>query len=66
MNENYVTHSQCEEHRDALEKKILENSLKLVELETTLKALVNTNRMILASVVGGIITIVITLLTRGL
>lgn len=62
----YVTHEQCGAHREELEKKILDVSMKVVELETTLKSLVGINRLILGSLVTGMVTIVITLLTRGI
>ena len=64
--DNYVTHSQCEEHREELEKKMLNVSMKVVELETTLKSLVSISRLILGSLITGTVTIVITLLTRGI
>lgn len=63
---NYVTREQCESHREELEKKILDVSMKVVELETTLKSLVSTNKLILGSLITGMVTIVITLLTRGI
>lgn len=64
--DNYVTHSQCEVHREELEKKMLNVSMKVVELETTLKSLVSISRLILGSLITGTVTIVITLLTRGI
>ena len=64
--DKYVTHSQCAEHREELEKKILDVSIKVVELDTTLKSLVSISRLILGSLITGTVTIVITLLTRGI
>lgn len=64
--DNYVTHSQCEVYREELEKKMLNVSMKVVELETTLKSLVSISRLILGSLITGTVTIVITLLTRGI
>ena len=64
--DNYVTHSQCEVYREELEKKILDVSIKVVELDTTLKSLVSISRLILGSLITGTVTIVITLLTRGI
>lgn len=64
--DNYVTHSQCEVYREELDKKMLNVSMKVVELETTLKSLVSISRLILGSLITGTVTIVITLLTRGI
>lgn len=63
---DFVTHAECENYRDEIEKKLMDNSMKIVELEATLKSLVNTNRMILTSVIGGIASILVVLLTRGI
>lgn len=63
---DYVTHKECEEYRNDIENKIMEQSLKFVELESNLKHMQITLNMILGSLVSGIGSIIVILLTRGI
>lgn len=62
----YVTHEQCEEYREKIEEKLMEQSLKFVELEANLKHMQATLNMILGAIVSGIGSIIVILLTRGI
>lgn len=62
----YVKHSECENYREEIEKKLMENSLKIVELDSSLKSLVRTNNLILGAVISGMVSIIVILLTRGI
>lgn len=62
----YVTHKECEEYRNEIEDKLMEQSLKYVELEQNLKHMQATLNMILGSIVSGIGSIIVILLTRGI
>ena len=63
---DYVTHKECEEYRNDIENKIMEQSLKFVELESNLKHMQTTLNMILGSLLSGIGSIIVILLTRGI
>lgn len=62
----YVTQRECEEYREKIEDKIMEQSLKYVELESNLKHMQATLNMILGALVSGIGSIIVILLTRGI
>lgn len=63
---DYVTRKECEEYRGQIEEKIMEQSLKFVELESNLKHMQATLNMILGAIVSGIGSIIVILLTRGI
>ena len=62
----YVTHKECEENRKQIEEKMMEQSLKFVELESNLKHMQSTLNLILGALVSGIGSIIVILLTRGI
>lgn len=62
--ESYVTHSECEKYRDRIEKEITDNSMKIVEINTSLKSLVNTVRAILGVVSSGVVAIIVDVLLK--
>lgn len=62
----FVTQKECEEYRERIEEKIMEQSLKYVELESNLKHMQATLNLILGSIVSGIGSIIVILLTRGI
>jgi hypothetical protein len=63
---DYVTHKECEEYRNDIENKLMEQSLKFVELEQNLKHIQATLNLILGSLVSGVGSIIVILLTRGI
>jgi hypothetical protein len=63
---DYVTHKECEEYRNDIESKLMEQSLKFVELEQNLKHMQATLNLILGSLVSGVGSIIVILLTRGI
>lgn len=62
--DNFVTHLECENYRDKMEKEIKDNSIDIVEIKTTLKSLVNTVRAILGVVSSGVVAIIVELLLK--
>lgn len=62
----FVTTKECEEYREKFEEKLMEQSLKFVELESNLKHMQATLNMILGAIVSGIGSIIVILLTRGI
>lgn len=62
----YVTHKECEDNRKQIEDKLMEQSLKFVELESNLKHMQSTLNLILGALVSGIGSIIVILLTRGI
>jgi hypothetical protein len=62
----YVTQKECEEYREKIEDKLMEQSLKFVELESNLKHMQATLNLILGALVSGIGSIIVILLTRGI
>ena len=66
MNMEYVTRKECEENRKQIEDKMMEQSLKFVELESNLKHMQSTLNLILGALVSGIGSIIVILLTRGI
>lgn len=62
----YVTHKECEDNRKQIEDKLMEQSLKFVELEANLKHMQATLNLILGALVSGIGSIIVILLTRGI
>lgn len=62
----FVTQKECEEYREKIEGKIMEQSLKFVELESNLKHMQATLNLILGALVSGVGSIIVILLTRGI
>lgn len=62
--DNYVTHIECEKYRDRMEREITDNSMKIVEINASLKSLVNTVRAILGVVSSGVVAIIVELLLK--
>ena len=62
----YVTCDTCEAHRDEIAKRLNRGDVRFERLETKIDTLISTNRLIAGSVIGGIATIIVTLLLRGI
>lgn len=62
---DYVTCEVCEIHREKIDKRLNQGDVRFERLETKLDTLISTNRLIAGSVIGGIATILVTLLLRG-
>lgn len=62
----YVTQKECEEYRGKIETKLMEQSIKFVELESSIKHMQATLNLILGALVSGIGSIIVILLTRGI
>ncbi|MBQ8004197.1 MAG: hypothetical protein IJ299_03805 [Oscillospiraceae bacterium] len=62
----YVTCETCEIHRDKINERLNQGDVRFERLETKLDTLISTNRLIAGSVIGGVITIIATLLLRGI
>lgn len=63
---DYVTCEVCEIHREKIDKRLNQSDVRFERLETKLDTLISTNRLIAGSVIGGIATIIVTLLLRGM
>ena len=61
----YVTCETCEELRGKINDRLNQGDVRFERLETKLDTLISTNRLIAGSVIGGVSTIIITLLMRG-
>ncbi len=62
----YVTCEACESMREKINKRLNQSDVRAERLETKLDTLIATNRLIAGSVIGGIATIIVTLLLRGM
>ena len=62
----YVNQEMCEKHRVRINDRLNRGDVRFERLETKLDTLITTNKLIAASVIGGIATIVVTLLLRGI
>ncbi len=62
----YVTCESCEAHRGEITERLNRGDVRFERLETKLDTLISTNRLIAGSLIGGIATIIVTLLLRGL
>ena len=62
----YVTCDSCEVHRNEINERLNRGDVRFERLETKLDTLITTNRLIAGSVIGGVVTIVITLLLKGI
>ena len=63
---DYVTCEACEAHRGEITKRLNRGDVRFERLETKLDTLISTNRLIAGAVIGGMATIVVTLLLRGI
>jgi len=62
----YVTQKECEEYREKIETKLMNQSIKYVELESSIKHMQATLNLILGALVSGVGSIIVILLTRGI
>ena len=62
----YVTCDVCESMREKINKRLNQGDIRFERLETKLDTLIATNRLIAGSVIGGVATIIVTLLLRGI
>ncbi len=65
-NVEYVTCETCESMREKINKRLNQGDVRFERLETKLDTLIATNRLIAGSVIGGVATIIVTLLLRGI
>ncbi len=65
-NMEYVTYESCEALRGKINERLNRGDVRFERLETKLDTLIVTNRLIAGSVIGGIATIIVTLLMRGI
>lgn len=63
---DYVTCETCESHREKIDERLRRGDVRFERLETKLDTLISTNRLIAGSVIGGVATIIVTLLLRGI
>lgn len=64
--EAYVERGECEQRRVELKERLNEGEVKFARIETQLNSLLAVNKLVGAAVVGGIVTIITLLLTRGI
>lgn len=62
----YVTCETCASHREEINERLNHGDVRFERLETKLDTLISTNRLIAGSVIGGVVTIIATLLLRGI
>lgn len=62
----YVTCEICASHRGEITERLNHGDVRFERLETKLDTLISTNRLIAGSVIGGVVTIIATLLLRGI
>ncbi|MBE6965553.1 MAG: hypothetical protein IJN97_02355 [Oscillospiraceae bacterium] len=62
----YVTCETCANHRGEINERLNHGDVRFERLETKLDTLISTNRLIAGSVIGGVVTIIATLLLRGI
>ena len=62
----YVERIFCEKHRDEIDRRLNRGEVRFERLETKLDTLIATNKLIAGGVIGGMATIVVTLLLRGI
>ena len=62
----YVTCETCAVHREEINDRLNHGEVRFERLETKLDTLISTNRLIAGSVIGGVVTIIATLLLRGI
>ncbi len=62
----YISQDMCERHRVRINDRLNHGEVRFERLETKLDTLITTNKLIAGSVIGGVATIVVTLLMRGI
>ncbi len=62
----YVTCDACESIREKINERLNHGDVRFERLETKLDTLIVTNRLIAGSIIGGVVTIIVTLLLRGI
>lgn len=62
----YVTCDACESMREKINERLNQGDVRFERLETKLDTLIVTNRLIAGSLIGGVVTIIVTLLLRGI
>lgn len=62
----YVTCDACESMRGKINERLNRGDVRFERLETKLDTLIVTNRLIAGSIIGGVVTIIVTLLLRGI
>lgn len=62
----YVTCDTCAHHREKIDERLKNGDVRFERLETKLDTLIYTNRLIAGSVIGGVVTIIATLIMRGI
>ena len=62
----YVTCETCANHREEIGERLNQGNVRFERLETKLDTLISTNRLVAGSVIGGVVTIIATLLLRGI
>lgn len=62
----YVTCDTCAIHREKIDERLNHGDVRFERLETKLDTLITTNRLIAGSVIGGVVTIIATLILRGI
>lgn len=63
---DFVTQEECEDYREEYGRKLTDVCTRVVVLETNLQQITGLLKMILSSTIGGVVTIAIILLTRGI
>ncbi|MBQ9986064.1 MAG: hypothetical protein IJP38_07125 [Oscillospiraceae bacterium] len=62
----YVTCETCAVHREKIDERLNQGDVRFERLETKLDTLISTNRLIAGSIIGGVVTIIVTLLLKGI
>ena len=62
----YVTCQECAVHREKIDERLNQGDVRFERLETKLDTLISTNRLIAGSIIGGVATIIVTLLMKGI
>ncbi|MBQ8004452.1 MAG: hypothetical protein IJ299_05100 [Oscillospiraceae bacterium] len=62
----YVTCETCANHREEIHERLNQGNVRFERLETKLDTLIYTNRLIAGAVIGGVVTMIATLLLRGI
>lgn len=62
----YVTCDTCAIHRGKINERLNHGDVRFERLETKLDTLISTNRLIAGSVIGGVVTIIATLILHGI
>ncbi len=63
---DHITKENCEAFRKKIYERLNRGEVRFERLETKLDTLISTNKLIAGAVIGGMVSIVITLLLRGI